>query len=66
MFTHITDHRPPHPHSSAIEALACEDELEIEAMEAAWISAEEQVWADAFVANETPCYEVALEGALVG
>ena len=59
MFTHITDHRPPHPHSSALEALACEDELEIAAMEAAWISAEEQAWADAFEAR-TPRYEVVL------
>lgn len=61
MFTHITDHCAPHPHRTAIEALACEDELEVAAMEAAWISAEEQAWATA----QVPRYEAALEDALV-
>lgn len=59
MFTHITDHRPPHPHNSALEAMACEDELEVAAMEAAWVRADEQTLA-AVGETADPAHDLAM------
>lgn len=70
MFTHVTATHPPHPHSSVTEAMECEDEIAYDAMEAAWIRAEERAWSAVFETNEEhrywTDYEAAQEAALLG
>lgn len=70
MFMHITATHAPHPHATVTEAVTCEDEIAYDAMEAAWIRAEEQAWSNRYETNEEHRYwtdrEAAMEHALVG